>query len=385
MHCEQRVWSAGVWQSRGQPSEPAALAAASLVLYFGAPGTLDDGARFAELAARYPGAHLVGCSTGGEILGREVLDDSVVALAMQFAGTPLATSRVRLERACGTTADESRRAGSKLAAALPREGMRGVFLLSDGTHVNGSALVRGVREVVGDHVVITGGLAGDGSDFKQTWVGVDGPPERGCVAAVAFYGERIRIGHGSAGGWDSFGPERRITRSEGNVLFELDGSPALALYKRYLGPRASSLPGSALLFPLRIQRGPGERPVVRTVLAVDDAAQSMTFAGDVPEGARAWFMRASHDALVEGAEAAARSARTASDSEITILVSCIGRKLLMGQRVADEIECAIDAVGPTAADRTIGFYSYGEICPSEHDGAADLHNQTMTVTTLDEA
>ncbi|NOU29293.1 MAG: hypothetical protein HOO96_15435 [Polyangiaceae bacterium] len=381
MRSEQRVWSQGAWSVRGASGD---ALPASLVFYFGAPGTLDDGARFRELAASYPNAHLIGCSTGGEILGREVLDQSVVALALQFAGTPLATSRVRLEGDQAASAEASHRAGVELAKGLPKEGLRGLFLLSDGMNVNGSALVRGVREVVGDQVVITGGLAGDGASFKETWVGVDGAPERRCLGAVGFYGDAVRLGHGSAGGWDSFGPERRITRSEGNVLYELDGSPALALYKRYLGPRAADLPGSALLFPLRIQRAPGEPPVVRTVLAVDEATQSMTFAGDVPEGARAWFMRASHDALVEGAETAAKSARGPSETQATILVSCIGRKLLMGQRVADEVESATDAVGDSASERSIGFYSYGEICPSAHDGAADLHNQTMTVTTIDE-
>jgi hypothetical protein len=142
-------------------------------------------------------------------------------------------------------------------------------------------------------VVVTGGLAGDGDRFQQTWIITDGTPHSGFVCAAGLYGEQIRIGHGSMGGWDIFGPERTVTRSDGNVLYELDGRPALELYKEYLGERASGLPATGLLFPLslRTDSSNGES-IVRTILAVDEESQSMTFAGDIPEGARAQLMKA---------------------------------------------------------------------------------------------
>ena len=73
------------------------------------------------------------------------------------------------------------------------------------------------------------------------------------MVAVGLYGEHVKLGHGSKGGWDTFGPERIVTKSDGNVLYELDDKPALALYKEYLGDRAAGLPGSALLFPLALR------------------------------------------------------------------------------------------------------------------------------------
>jgi hypothetical protein len=200
----------------------------------------------------------------------------------------------------------------------------------------------------------------------------------------------VRIGHGSAGGWDEFGPRRRITRATGNVLYELDGEPALDLYERYLGEEESKgLPGTALLFPLLIRDPdkPGE-DVVRTILAIDRTARSMTFAGDVPEGWFAQLMRGNFDRLAAGAAEAARQARSGLGTNgdqhgLAVLVSCIGRRLLMGQHVIDEVEAAGIELGSRMS--RVGFYSYGEISPHSASGICQLHNQTMTVTTITEA
>jgi hypothetical protein len=173
------------------------------------------------------------------------------------------------------------------------------------------------------------------------------------------------------------------------VLYELDRKPALDLYKRYLGDEAAGLPGTALLFPLRIRdpRHP-ENELVRTVLAVNHGDGSMTFAGDMPEGWVSQLMRGNFERLTAGAADAARQAAagiraTSNSDSVAILVSCIGRRLLMGQHAVDELQAAGAELG--AHGPRIGFYSYGEISPQEPFGACQLHNQTMTVTTIVEA
>jgi hypothetical protein len=365
-----------VWTNTTGWSAAATLRDAEWVLYFGAPEALDD-ALFASLRDRYPVARLLGCTTGGEIAGDEVVDGAVSAVAVKFdAVTVRATSHKVSE------ATESFDVGVSIAKDFPADGLRAVFVLSDGTQVNGSALVKGLRHALDEKVVITGGLAGDGARFGTTRVGLDEAPSAGRVCAIGLYGESLTVGHGSAGGWVPFGPERIISKAEGNVLFELDNEPALHLYKRYLGEEASRLPASALLYPLVIRRrDTPDEPLVRTIVGVDEAAQTMTFAGDVPEGGVAQLMRASFDQLVDGAAAAATSAREGVGDGVAVLVSCIGRKLLMGQKTADEVEAVADVLG--AAFATVGFYSYGEIAPG-CSGFSDLHNQTMTVTTFGE-
>jgi hypothetical protein len=243
-----------------------------------------------------------------------------------------------------------------------------------------------LSSVLDPAVVVTGGLAGDGDRFSRTWVLVDGRPSAGQAVAVGLYGDSVRIGHGSKGGWDVFGPEREVTRSEGNVLYELDGKPALKLYKEYLGDLAAELPASALLFPLAVRAigGTAEERVVRTILGVDEATSSMVFAGDVPRGAFAQLMRANFDRLVQGASDAAlmtREAEVDGAAVLSIAISCVGRRLVLRQRVEEETEAALEILPP--GTRQVGFYSYGELSPHTN-GTCELHNQTMTLTTLAE-
>jgi hypothetical protein len=265
----------------------------------------------------------------------------------------------------------------------------GVFVLSDGLAVNGSELVKGLNSALPSNVVITGGLAGDGDRFQRTWVIRNGQAESAIITAIGFYGDSLHITHGSQGGWDSFGPERRVTRSQGNILYELDGRPALTLYKEYLGERASGLPATGLLFPLSIRHDTTDsRSLVRTILAVEEADQSMTFAGDIPQGSLARLMRANFDRLLNGASMAANQARqsVAPGPVLAIAISCVGRRLVLGERSEEETEITLENLPADA--RQIGFYSYGEISPHASaemaTGPCDLHNQTMTLTTFSE-
>jgi hypothetical protein len=372
MQAVQSIWtSAAGWDENSRNDR------ASLVLAFGASGTV-AGQGWQQLRQRHPNAILLGCTTGGEIHGCDVLDESLSATALRFDNTMIAAAEADV-------AQGSFEAGNKIGRELARPGLRALFVLSDGTRTNGSVLVAGLREAVGPQVVLAGGLAGDGPNFGTTYVGLNAVPTPGKVAAIGFYGDKLNVGHGSSGGWDVFGPERRITRSEANVLYELDGKPALDLYKRYLGPDAAELPGSALLFPLRIY--PAEKPeqaIVRTVVGIDENARTMIFAGDMPQGHCAQLMRGNFDRLIQGAANAAEQAQTKAGGErLAILVSCIGRKLLLGQRIREEVEAVQNVLG--GSTHLAGFYSYGEVSPHEVTGSAELHNQTMTITTLSEA
>jgi hypothetical protein len=371
MRAMQSIWtSAKGWDGDARND------GAALVLAFGASSTV-AGKGWQQLRQRHPSAILLGCTTGGEIHGSDVLDESLCATAITFDSTTIAAAEADV-------AQGSFEAGHGIGRDLARPGLRALFVLSDGTRTNGSVLVAGLRQAVGPDVVLAGGLAGDGPNFGTTYVGLNGAPTPGKVAAIGFYGDKLKVGHGSAGGWDVFGPERRITKAHANVLYELDGKPALDLYKRYLGPDAAELPGSALLFPLRIY--PAEKPhqaIVRTVVGIDEKARTMTFAGDMPEGHCAQLMRGNFDRLIQGAAHAAEQAQGKAEGErVALLVSCIGRKLLLGQRIREEVEAVQNVLGRST--HLAGFYSYGEVSPHEVTGSAELHNQTMTITTLSE-
>jgi hypothetical protein len=368
-----------------QPELPTELDSdRTMVLAFGGSELIDRPRVLQELAEAFPQSHLMGCSTGGEILGPEVHDGCLAVAIVRFEHTSLARAFAVAR------ADSSFKAGRDLASQLVGPSLRLVFVLADGIDINGTDLVAGLNEGLPDDVVVTGGLAADGDRFRRTWVmGPDGPATKE-IAAIGFYGDRFRVGHGSRGGWDIFGPERLVTRSDGRVLYELDGKPALALYKTYLGELASGLPATGLLFPLALRPADGsagegkERQVVRTILAVDEVDQSMTFAGEIPEGHLAQLMKANFDRVIGGAWHAALVARDREpgvEGGLVIAVSCVGRRWLLGERTEEELEHTLDVL-PDGIQQ-IGYYSYGELSPVG-SGACDLHNQTMTLTTIAE-
>jgi hypothetical protein len=350
--------------------------AVDLVLAFGCKASLSQ--RYEELREAFPKAQVFGCTTAGNIAGTDVFDDGLALTSVQFE-----KSRARVASVDVSGPAESFDAGVALARRLHDEALVHVFVLSDGILVNGTELVRGLRQVLPARVAVTGGLAGDGERMKETHVCANAPARSGVIAALGLFGSSVHVGFGSMGGWDPFGPERLITRADGNVLYELDGESALELYKRYLGEHAAGLPATGLLFPLVI-RAPHEREgVVRTVLGVSEADSSLTFAGDMPQGHLGRLMKANLDRLVDGAYGAARLslANGAKTPSLALLVSCVGRRMILRQRVEEEVECVREVLGNASMT---GFYSYGELCPN---GAltCELHNQTMTITTITEA
>lgn len=351
----------------------------TLVLAFCAPGYYDHRGPLDELLGAFPHAQVLGCSSAGEIFGAELRDESLSCAIVRFAHTRLRRAFARVEGTAGSFT-----AGAAVAEQLAAPDLRGIFVLSDGHTVNGTALIRGLGSALPENLIITGGLAGDGNRFQHTWVIHERDLRQGEVSAVGFYGDRIRIGHGSQGGWDIFGPERLITRSNANILFELDGRPALELYKEYLGELAGGLPATALLFPLAVRTPGGDKQMVRTVLDVSESDSSMTFAGDVPEGSMAQLMKANFDRLVQGAAHAALATRANTPEDVDVLavaISCVGRRLVLNERTEEELEVTVETL--PRRSHLVGFYSYGEISPYG-DGRCELHNQTMTLTTFAE-
>ena len=378
IHIEQSRWtSAAGWQP-GAPGkqEPGA----ALVFVFGGRLRLGDTSLLSSISSAYPSACLIGCSTAGELCDVEVSDDSIVCTAMRFEDTRCRGVCMEIARP-----SESYGIGEQIAAGLAANDLRHVFLFSDGIHVNGTDLVRGITAGLPSDVTVTGGLAGDGVAFAETCIVWQGEALPRRVAAVGLYGDHLTIGYGSFGGWDPFGPERLVTKSNGSVLYALDGISALDLYRQYLGEHAKGLPATGLLFPLSIRMPDSHTELVRTILQIDERNHSMIFAGDIPEGSYARMMKANFDRLIDGAVDSARRCTAllpGHKTDLALLVSCVGRRMVLKQRVEEEVEGVREVLG--ARPVMTGFYSYGEISPMSMPAKCELHNQTMTITTLAE-
>lgn len=357
----------------------------TLILVFSSPTYIENPAPFRELADAYPSSIMIGCSSAGEILGPTVSDDSIAVAIVKFKKTKIKTTQYTI---CNPK--DSRLAGIEIAKRLNANDLRSIFIVSDGLHINGSELVKGLNSINNNEVVITGGLAADGNQFKQTFTIQNGNTLTNTIVGVGLYGDSINIGHGSKGGWDIFGPERVITKSRHNILYELDGKPALDIYRNYLGDKANNLPASGLLFPLAIRKDMQDKSdLVRTILGINEKDKSLIFAGDMPTGYLAKLMRANFDRLIAGATDASRLIIENNDRlteynspTLLIAISCVGRRLLLGERTEEETESTLE-IFPKGTEQ-IGFYSYGELSP-HCKGRCDLHNQTMTLTSITES
>lgn len=352
-----------------------------LVLVFGNRQLLEDAAILKKIREEFPYENIVFGSTSGEIVDSKVIDNTVHVTAIEFEKSTFAIKN-------GNIKDynfDARLLGISLANQIPKEGLKHLLVISEGSYVNGSSLITGIETVLSNTISISGGICGDDDKFEKTLASYKEDPKTGEVILIALYGETLEVSAASYGGWITFGPERLITKSEANILYEIDEKPALELYRKYLGDKAKELPKASLLYPLYVKAENKKQAVVRTVLNINEENNSMTLAGDVPVNSTVQLMMASVDSLTEGASEAGKKAMLdrQTQPEFALLVSCVGRKLVMNQRVEEEVEEVKKIIGNQAV--ISGFYSYGEIAPFEKNSSCELHNQTMTLTLISES
>ncbi len=353
---------------------------APLVLVFGNRLLLEDPLIYQEIKALFPDGHLVFGSACAEISLRTVNEDSITITAIEFEKSKF---MIKTSNVLNTDLD-SFKTGKDLINQFPSEGLKNVFVISEGSFVNGSQLTKGMSEPNDDNLLITGGLCGDDTRFEKTLASYNENPKEGEIVAIGFYGESLEISFSIYGGWTPFGPERTVTKSEGNVLYELDGQPALDLYKTYLGDKAKDLPGAALLYPLNVKSEDQNHAIVRSILNINEEENAVILAGDIKENSQVQLMMTNVDHIANASERAAKQALEFRENkpEVALLVSCIGRKLVLDQRVEEEIDEVIEILGEGTT--VSGFYSYGEIAPFHGETACQLHNQTMTITLISE-
>ncbi|PKM50992.1 MAG: hypothetical protein CVV02_08645 [Firmicutes bacterium HGW-Firmicutes-7] len=374
MKIDQLVYSGNKFKGKVTLGEKA-----QWILVFGSSHLINETEIFDQIRNLYPKGYIMGCSSAGEIHDSNVTDDTLTVTAIYLEKSSVVFSAFELE----SNADYNF-TGKKIINSLKADDLKHIFVLSEGLNINGSKLVEGMRDNNRKNLPITGGLSGDGSDFKATYVIANDYAKQNQIVVAALYGD-IKTGCASMGGWDTFGVERIVTKAHDNVLYQIDGKPALDLYKEYLGEKSKDLPASALLFPLSIRERQSGYSYVRTVLGVDEDKKTLTFAGDIPVNSYCRLMKANTNNLIDGSRQAIELSNemiSSQQADLAILISCIGRKLVLKQMVDEEVLVVRELIG---TDTTItGFYSYGEISPYKKDTSCELHNQTMTITLLAE-
>ena len=150
-----------------------------------------------------------------------------------------------------------------------------------------------------------------------------------------------------------------------------------------MGKYADDLPSSALYFPLSMKESKDSSKVVRTILSIDEKTKSMTFAGNIPQGSFIRLMKGNLDRLIDASYNAATESfsNLSKEPELALIVSCVDRKIVLGNRVEEEFEAVKEISGNTLL---CGFYSYGEISPVTNHNFCELHNQTIAILTISE-
>ncbi len=322
---------------------------------------------------------LAGCTTDGEISTGGFSTGSVV---LGGVVSDTITFEVASTSSIGAGSEN---AGRRLAQQLPRAAAH-VQIFSDGLTGNGCAILRGMESVFGPQVPISGGAAGDARAMKQTWQFIGSRVLTDSVTAIAFSGN-VQVGTGVRSGWFPAGVPKTVTRAAGNVVYEMEGEPALAVYRRYLGPLADKLPAVGIQFPFGIvdEVGSlGESPILRAPMAINETDGSVTFAGEIPQGSTIGLTTGgSATSLLDASADAARRAMDALGGvspSMIFFYSCMARKILLGTRTGEETERISNVVGRHVP--IIGFYTYGEYCPNVSGNECKLHNETATVTVV---
>ncbi len=351
-----------------------------LVFIFGNRLLLEKNTIYKEIRELFPDGHLVFGSTCGDILNKTVKENTITITAVEFEKAEFTIETININNA----EKNSYKTGYDLISRFSKKELKNIFVVSEGSFINGSQLTKGMNAATNNEILITGGLCGDDAKFEKTIASYNENPKQGEIVAIGFYGKTLETTFSIHGGWTPFGPERIVTKSKDNILYELDHKPALDLYKKYLGEKSKELPSAALLYPLNVKIEGEKQSIVRTILNINENENAMILAGDIPENARVQLMMTNIDNIAKASETAAKNAnnKRKNKAELALLVSCIGRKLVLDQRVEEELKEVANVLG--SQTRLAGFYSYGEIAPNDYEIDCQLHNQTMAITLISE-
>ena len=333
------------------------------------------------------GALIIGCTTDGEISTAGLSLNSVVVLAW-------ASNNIRLHTAqMEQISKDSHGAGIALAEKFQGLNSPYIQIFSDGLSGNADQIIQGIKTRLGDHIRIAGGTAGDGANFKQTYQYSNERVLSDSLVGVAFEGD-LHFATGVGCGWFPVGLTKEVTKAVGNVVYELDGQPALQVYEKFLGKHARYLPSVGVEYPLGLMGRYGDIEdnnyfLCRAIMAVDPQTGSITFAGDIPQGAKVKMTMGNEADIIGAVEKAAQSALNELQSDnpavkpkAIFLYSCMARRIVLGSKTGKEILAIQKIVGGNVP--IIGFYTYGEYAPIDKHGYSYFHNETATITIIGE-
>lgn len=355
----------------------------TLIVVFGECETQQQWKPIEELISNYPLSHIVGCSSNAVFHDGQLLRSALSVGIIQFRDSEIKTATSVIEGF-----DDCHEAGVRIAAQLNDADLKGVLLFSDGRTTDATAIVKGLQELLPPDVTIAGGLSGgiiaDGR--VASWVLIDGRIAPMSVCAVGLIGSTLEVVPATGGGWAPIGKECHTTRSHHRTLFELDGLPAADVYRecvRNSGVTTDDFP--VVNYPIAVKTEGLETQIVRDIYKIDDENKSLILASDIPENSVVRVMNCTDEEILDGVDEVVDRLRNKTilpeSNALSICVSCMGRKVVMGELTSEESRILYGRLGQGISQ--VGFYAFGEISTMSH-GAPHVHNQTITLILIRE-
>ena len=318
-----------------------------------------------ELTLLLPNAICLGTTTDGEIQDHSISTKETVISISVFEKTSIKSTKV--------TSENSFDNGVNLCKNLIEEDTKLIIVFSDGTTTNGEEFLKGIESVNKD-VIIAGGMAGDNSDFIQTFISEGSTLlEKGAVG-VSLNSKELNIHNSYSFNWSPIGVEHEIDRVEANRVYSIDSITPVDFYAKYLGQDvARALPATGIEFPLIIEKN-GIK-IARAVIAKHDDG-SLSFAGNLNEGDRVRLGFGNAEMIINQPTSALEKFCDKS-IETFFLYSCMARRRYMPGFIQVEIE-PFASIAPTS-----GFFTYAEFY--HHNSHNQLLNQTLTAVALSES
>lgn len=347
-----------------------------------------------QINAQWPGIALIGCTTDGEMSSHILFAEDSLALVLlsgddfhAVSGVAKAVSTDVAGSIRASAQEAVRRLGGKEGGGNGEGGAPSLCItLPDGLTVSGSAALNALRAELGDAVPVFGGTAGDQWRFKGTKQ-FHGTEVLQDSVPFLLFGEGVVFSFGVDTGWRPIGREGRVSDVTGHVVRAIDGRPATAFYREFLGNAdITHLTEYPLAVTADDDRGANSY-YLRAPGRTDEASGCIHFLGDVPDGARVHITVTNRDQILDATRSSFQHALDDYPKQsgeggkpaIALCISCAGRKQILGSRTQEEGRIVNDLLAGVPA---IGFYGYGEIARLAKDGISHYHNETFTTLLL---
>jgi diguanylate cyclase (GGDEF)-like protein/PAS domain S-box-containing protein len=316
-----------------------------------------------ELVELLPDAIIIGSTTDGEIAHGESSRNGTVISFVEF-------EKATLKYAVDISSDSFQR-GERLAKKLKTDNSKLFILLSEGLHTNGENFLKGIESIAPD-IKIAGGMAADYANFQKTLVFTKDFILANGAVGVSINSDELEIFNDYNFSWQKIGKKLKITKSEGNIVYEIDGRSAVDTYKHYLGEKvAYKIPSICIEFPLLIEEN--NTLMARSVIAASGDG-SLTFSANMPEGSEVYFGYGNPEEILKHTNVIPSKLKK-FEPEIIFVYSCMARLHFVGPMINQELKPLAD-IAPMS-----GFFTYGEFFSNEHNR---FLNQTMTVLAMRE-